>query len=179
MAPSENQREAQQALERFSLPDGTSPDLELVLASPDEARECALLNKVSWSGPLSEEAYLRREDHLASIEATANGQLSGWILVSRNDTKSPRTILSACESLRKRAIVASRGGEVKEVQAFGIASVYCRDEYRGKGYAVRMMSELRRKLETWQQQDGKTTDFTVLYSDIGKVRSPTSEVVGF
>lgn len=40
---------------------------------------------------------------------------------------------------------------------------------RGKGYAARMMKELGTKLDTWQQEDGKRADFTVLYSDIGKV----------
>lgn len=163
-------RFAQRAESPSILPDGVSPYLELVVASPEEITECVLLNKVSWSGPLSEEAYLRREAHLRSQTATANGGLTGWILVDKRDSKSPRTILAACESLRKRAFVAQRGKGVKEGQTFGVGSVYCREEYRGKGYALRMMAELRKNLESWQQAEGKSTDFTILYSDIGKVR---------
>ena len=32
-----------------------------------------------------------------------------------------------------------------------------------------MIEELRKKLDTWQQDDGKRASFKVLYSDIGKV----------
>ena len=156
------------------LLDANSPELELVLATPEESIQCALLNYKSWSGPLAQEAYLRRERHLASQEAALNGAHSGWILVDKSDTKHPRTILAACESIKKRAFVARRGGEraVEEVVVFAIGSVFCREEYRGRGYAVRMMAELQERLETWQQKAGQKTTFTVLFSDIGKVWTP-------
>ena len=158
------------AADPATLPDGNSPDLELVIAGPEELQHCNLLNFASWAGPLSAEAYLRREEHLYATGLSQNGGLSSWMLVDKNDQKSPRTILAACESFRKRALVASRTArEVKDSWAFGIGSVYCREEYRGKGYAVRMMAELRKKLEYWQQKRGLRTDFSVLYSDIGKV----------
>ena len=169
MSPSNLDLKAPLTMDASNLPDGASPDLELVQVTPEEAKECFLLNSISWRGPLSIEAFLRREAHLASQEATVNGGLTGWILVDKRDVKSPRTVLSACESLRKRAFVARRGGVAKEVLAFGVGSVYCREEYRGKGYAVRMMKELSKKLESWQQEGGTKTDFSVLYSDIGKV----------
>ena len=51
----------------------------------------------------------------------------------------------------------------------GIGSVFCNPEYRGRGYAQRMMAELGKKLDTWNQGQGTKTYFTVLYSDIGKV----------
>ena len=159
-----------QAVDPATLPNGDSPDLELVIASPEELQQCILLDFTSWGGPLSAEAYLRREEHLWATDLSQNGGLSGWILVDRNDQKSPRNILAACESIRKRALVASKTAkEVKDTWAFAIGSVYCREEYRGKGYAVRMMAELRQKLEYWQQKGGLKTEFTVLYSDIGKV----------
>ena len=159
------------AVDPSALPDGGSSDLELAPATPEEVRECALLNSAAWRGPLSIEVFLRREVHLASQAATLDGALSGWVLVDKNDRKSPRTILSACESFRKRALLARRGNQAEEIVAFGIGSVYCRHEYRGKGYAVRMMKELSKKLEDWHQKEGKKTHFTVLYSDIGKVSS--------
>jgi hypothetical protein len=157
------------AADPATLPDGDSPDLDLVLATREELIQCALLNFKSWAGPLTIDAYIKREEHLWEQEASKNGGLSSWILVDKNDTKKPRTILAACESLRKRALVAKKGGQVQDVLAYGIGSVFCREEYRGKGYALRMMAEIRKKLEFWQRQNDLPNKFTVLYSDIGKV----------
>ena len=152
------------------LPPGNSPNLAIVPATPVEYRQCVLLNCPSWSGPLSTEAYIRRETHLAAQTVTINGGLSCWILVDKTESKRPRTILAACESQRKRALVAEKGGKVREVITYGIGSVYSREEYRGKGYGLRIMAELRKRLENWQPEEERRTDFTVLYSDIGKVR---------
>ena len=90
------------------------------------------------------------------------------------DTSSPsstrnRTILASCETLRKRALIAREGQPVQEVISHGIGSVFCDPALRGKGYARRMLSELGKMLDTWQQQDENKADFTVLFSDIGKV----------
>ena len=63
----------------------------------------------------------------------------------------------------------SRGGKLEEKMVWGIGSVFVREEYRGKGYAGRMMDELGKRLETWGKGDEQKTAFTVLYSDIGKV----------
>lgn len=58
---------------------------------------------------------------------------------------------------------------MQDVISHGIGSVFCDPVYRGKGYAVRMLSELGKILDTWQQQNEDKADFTVLFSDIGKV----------
>ena len=60
---------------------------------------------------------------------------------------------------------------MEEVVSHGIGSVFCRPEFRGKGYARRMMVELGGMLDKWQQKEGERAHFTVLYSDIGKVMS--------
>lgn len=159
------------AADRDTLPSGNSPDLELVVATAEEIEHCILLNFASWAGPLSADAYLRREQHLSTTNLLKNGGLTNWILVSKSDIGSPRTILAACETIRKQALVACKQTrKVRDSWAFGIGNVYCRNEYRGKGYAMRMMAELKKKLEFWQQDHDLTTDFTILYSDIGKVR---------
>ena len=158
-------------LEPSSLPESSSPTLQLVLATPDEVESCALINSDSWSGPLDDEAYLRRERYLRTHPTAGNGEkgASDWILIDGASDRVPRNILSSCESWRKEAIVARPDGTVENVVAHGIGSVYCRKEYRGKGYAVRMLQELKKKLEYWQQEEGNRASFNVLYSDIGKV----------
>ena len=116
--------------------------------------------------PLS--TYLRREMHLENQKFTKDGGITFWILVDSTLAPDDRPILASCESLRKRALVA-RAGKVEDVVSHGIGSVFCNPEYRRRGYAQRMMQELGKKLDTWNQYDGKRTEFTVLYSDIGKV----------
>ena len=58
---------------------------------------------------------------------------------------------------------------MEDVVSHGIGSVFCNPDYRRRGFAQRMIEELGKKLDTWNQEDRKKTDFTVLYSDIGKV----------
>ena len=154
-----------------SLPLSTNPTLHLAEAIPEERFQTWTLNGQSWRGAMSLPLYLDRERHLADQPLTRHGGITYWILtdtVSAHDKS--RIILSSCESLRKRALVATKHGEVEEVISYGIGSVFCRNEYRGRGYAQRMMKELGKNLERWGQTAGKKTKFTVLYSDIGKVR---------
>lgn len=166
--------QAPPAAKPSTLPASTSPSLELVLATPEELEDCAALNNEEWSGPLPLETYIRREKHIHSTPLSRDGGISAWVLVDKAATAEPRVILSACESLRKKAIVAHRDGTIRDVVTHGIGSVYCRSEYRGKGYAARMMQELSRKLEYWQQPEGGRALFSVLYSDIGKVQPAIS-----
>jgi hypothetical protein len=89
--------------------------------------------------------------------------------VDRNEPEDNRTILSSCESYRKTALLA-HDGQIEKVATHGVGSVYCRPEFRGKGYAKRMLEELSTKLETWgmEKEQRRTSLFTVLFSDIGK-----------
>ena len=118
------------------------------------------------------QAYVRREEHLAQQAFTRNGGITYWILVDSTQPPNKREILASCESLRKRALIARAerdgSGDVEEVVSHGIGSVFCDPRFRGRGYAQRMIEDLANKLDTWQQPDGRKTDFTVLYSDIGK-----------
>ena len=154
------------------LPPSSSPSLAVVHPTQEERLQTWHLNGKSWAGRLSIEAYIRREEHLANQAFTRNGGITYWILVDSTKSPNQREILSSCESLRKRALVARAegdgSGDVEEVVSHGVGSVFCDPRFRGKGYARKLVEELAKKLDTWQQPDGKRTDFTVLYSDIGK-----------
>lgn len=156
------------ALNSSALPSSDSPSLALVHPTQQEKIAAWKLNSASWQGQLSLEAYIRREGFLADQPLTRDGGMTFWILVDSNQTSTPRTILASCESLRKRAIVRREDGEVEDTIAHGIASVFGNPDFRGKGYAVRMIKELGKALDTWQQQPETVADFTVLFSDIGK-----------
>lgn len=58
-----------------------------------------------------------------------------------------------------------------EAVSHGIGSVFCYPEYRGKGYASRMMTELGEVLKGWQAEESREKRevvFSKLYSDIGR-----------
>lgn len=162
------------------LPPSTSPSLLLTQPTSAESAEILKANGASWRGCLSLPAYFRREAHLANQAFTRDGGLTSWILVdgsAPHDPQTPRRILSSCETLRKKGLVATREGRVEEVVCHGVGSVFCAEEWRGRGYAGRMMKELGRELERWQQKEGARSRFTVLYSDIGKVGGSRERLV--
>lgn len=150
------------------LPHGDSPELVLVQATVKERVESIRLNSTEWKGPLDIDAYIAREDTLLQQKLTKNGLIC-WILVDRRERENARTILGSCETYRKTAVVA-RDGAVREVSAQGVGSVYCRPQFRGKGYAKRMLDELSKRMDNWQMENGKTEKplFSILFSDIGK-----------
>ena len=150
------------------LPAASSPDLEIVPVTPLEYVHTWHLNAEEWRGPLSQKQYNDREEYLLSQELCKDGQITAWILTSRSLPRNPdgsRPILASCESLLKQAYVA-HGGGLQEILAHGIASVYTRPEYRGRGYAGRMLKELGGTLKGWQRPR-EQRHFSVLFSDIG------------
>jgi hypothetical protein len=148
------------------LPDAKSSDIELTQPTHEEAVEQTRLNSTEWKGALSLSAYLGREEHLGKQKLIRDGGLTSWALVTKDGNS--RVVLSSCETIRKKALVV-HNGQVREVICHGVASVFCPPEYRGKGYAGRMIRDLGERLRNWQTDDQNCL-FSVLYSDIGKVR---------
>ena len=152
------------------LPSNKSRDLELVVATELERNQCWHINLNAWRGPLTPAQYLQREVLLEQQPLVNNNKITFWILTYRNgqhtNTDGSRPIFAACETLLKQAYVA-QNGELRRVLAHGIASVFCRSDYRGKGYASRMMDELALKLgrDAWQQlKNTNRGHFSVLFS---------------
>ncbi|GAB7338832.1 hypothetical protein MBLNU457_5525t1 [Dothideomycetes sp. NU457] len=143
----------------------STTDLHLVHPNQEEITQILHTNSQEWKGALDLPAYLRREAMLADQDLTRDSGLTSWTLV---DSASPRTILCSCESLRKRALIA-RDGNVSDTLCHGVASVYCANEFRGKGYPSEMIRRVTEELATWQAaEQGKDVSFGILYSDIGK-----------
>ncbi|KAL4946361.1 hypothetical protein BDV06DRAFT_182849 [Aspergillus oleicola] len=152
----------------IELPPGDSPELELVPATPKERVESIKLNSTEWKGPLDIDAYLAREDTLHQQRLTRKA-LIVWVLVDRRQPENVRTILSSCETYRKTAMVA-RDGKLEEASVQGVGSVFCRSDFRGKGYAKRMFQELSKKMDAWSMEGEhkRKPTFSILFSDIGK-----------
>ncbi|KAK4940840.1 hypothetical protein LTR10_019112 [Elasticomyces elasticus] len=157
------------ALDEHFLPSTQSPDLKVEPATPLEYLQTTHLNAEEWKGPLDLQQYLEREEVLQQTDLTKDGRITGWILTSDAIPCNPngtRPIFASCETIQVCAYVAHKG-YIQNVQAHGIASVFTRSEYRGKGYAARMMVELGKRLESWQKLEDLSNAFSVLYSDIG------------
>lgn len=152
----------------YELPPSDSPNLALLHPTQEERVEIWKLNGASWRGAMSLPTYLRREKYLENQAFTKDGGITFWILVDSTLPPNERPILGSCESFRKRGLVA-RAQKTEDTVSHGIGSVFCNPDYRRRGYAQRMIEELGKKLDTWNQVIGKKTVFTVLYSDIGKV----------
>jgi hypothetical protein len=103
------------------------------------------------------------------MRTVTNGGLTSWALVYQpsGTSEQDRQFVCGCETIRKRALVASNN-TVEFVTAHGVCSVFCPPQYRGKGYAGKMIVDLGEKLKTWQSK-GQPNLFSVLWSDIGKV----------
>ncbi len=156
------------------LPSSNSPTLHLLHPTEEEKLKTWKLNGQSWRGRLSMDAYVRRDQHLANQALTREGGITYWILVDSSKPPNSRIIFGSCESLRKRALVARGKEPVREAVSYGICSVFCNPSLRGRGHALRMMQELGKRLDLLAQVDGRTVDFTMLYSDIGKVNTRIS-----
>ncbi|KAL0472572.1 hypothetical protein QR685DRAFT_439163 [Neurospora intermedia] len=159
-----------------SLPSASSPSLTLTLAHEDERPKTWSLTHPMWGPALSHSEYLAREHFMTTLPLAKDGGLTHWILTDTNSSSSSesnqRPILSSCETLRKHAVAARYDPSsdrviLTEGISHGIGSVFTDPQYRGKGYANRMMQELGKRLRTWQEEE-QTTLFSVLYSDIGK-----------
>ena len=142
-------------------------DVRLVLMTPEEDLAQHRANCAEWSGALNQEQYLRREKFLADQEITRNGGLTAWALVHQPNGAETRQVLAGCETYKKKALVL-REGKVQDVIAHGVGSVFCPPEFRGHGYAGRMMKDLGERLKTWNTAGGEEVLCSVLYSDIGK-----------
>lgn len=161
----------QPALDLSTLPSKGDSTVSLEPGNIAEYEQTWRLNGSEWKGFLSEEAYYDRELYLGDAEMTRDGRATPWVLVSSElpvNEDGSRAILASSETILKNAYVA-KNGKLESVLSHGIGSVHCRPEYRGRGYAVKMISELSKKLETWQQVKGNKGRFSVLYSDIGPV----------
>ncbi|ROV91686.1 hypothetical protein VMCG_09235 [Cytospora schulzeri] len=168
------------------MPPADHPDLVLAESTKSELQHVWSLHHPMWGPALRLEDYLAREEFLMTVPLAKNGGVTHWILTDRNAPPDHRPIYASCESLRKRALASRPGPDgpalLQDGIAHGIASVFTNPEYRGKGYASRMMKELGPRLAEWSEgrkepkeggpgggsEEVTRSLFSVLYSDIGK-----------
>lgn len=135
----------------------------LANATQDQMIESWRLNSTEWGDDLTPEQHIGREQAQYATYADGKKSQTNWILL---EDEKIQDILSACESLLRPAVVSHVVDGKRTVthgNGYGIASVFCRASYRGRGYATKMMAMVSERL----RQD----DFLggALWSDIGPV----------
>ncbi|GIJ99563.1 hypothetical protein Aspvir_001697 [Aspergillus viridinutans] len=147
------------------LPDSTSPDLHLSHPTDEENLRIWKLTSNEWKDALTIPQYLEESAYLMAIPLARNKGMTQWILVDRTLAPNQRPILASCETFRKLSLLSYPMKHSQLVVVHGIASVYCNPDYRGRGYASRLLKELNKTLPTWQYE-GKPCVASVLFSDI-------------
>ena len=130
-------------------------DVQLVLATEAQRTSRDHLTAEAWSGGLSSEAYLCREQRLRALAIPRLGMRS-WLLVD-----GAQHILSSCETFTFASLL--RDGEAATWgQSFGVASVFTEAGLRQQGHATRMLDALCGVLAQEHRAHA-----VVLYSDVG------------
>ncbi|KAJ8488040.1 hypothetical protein ONZ51_g3804 [Trametes cubensis] len=167
-------------------------DLSLFAATPEQVYESRRRTAELWAKGMSVEEYIQRDVIMDKYEHAANGRLITWILAPRAD---PTTLdfMCSCETFRRTGVVAKRAKEVdarevREVIAYGVASVFTPPVKRGKGYARHMMRLVHWVLaprsalpaefpaewgtppdiDVLRMLGVANAQFSVLYSDVGR-----------
>jgi len=149
------------------LPPSNCPSLHLTHPTPSECVQIWTLTYHAWGDALTLPQYLQESQYLTTVPLARNSGMATWILVDSALPPDKRPILSSCETFHKRSFITTSDGEVRDVITHGVASVYCNEKYRRRGYAGRMMGDLKEVLRNWQAERG-TVVGSLLYSDIGK-----------
>lgn len=142
----------------------------LILTNPTEGERTQTWKGTHplWGAALSLDGYLERERRQLDIPLARRGGLTNWILTEGEGKPDERPILSSCETLKKRCLVRTADGAIKEGWAHGVASVFTDPQFRGKGYAKTMMAKLAEHLRQTEKENPGTAVASILYSDIGK-----------
>jgi len=129
--------------------------MRLLRATEEQKRERDLVTYAAWGMRLTVAQYAAREIRLRSHPWTRQ-VMDTWLWVGEGGE-----VLSSCETLRMEALWR-RGGEVRPVTAYTVASVFTEERLRGRRYASAMLERLHGQLAA----EDSAAKAVVLYSDV-------------
>ncbi|KXH29038.1 lysine acetyltransferase [Colletotrichum simmondsii] len=155
------------AKSKVAIASSSSPDLQLDHPTPEECIQIWTVTADEWKDSLTLPLYILESAYLTTVPLAKDGGMTTWVLVDKTLPPNERDVFCSCETFRKRCLVSDSMGNMTESIIHGVASVFCPEKFRGRGYAARHMKELATVLRGWQSENGKVIG-SVLYSDIGK-----------
>ncbi|KAG8737337.1 hypothetical protein FRC12_017188 [Ceratobasidium sp. 428] len=170
--------------------------MQVFLRSASQAQviEARKLRSLAWAKWLGSEGYVRKCEAWDSLEHANGGKLITWVLVTAED---PETlgILSTCATYRRDILLLSPNETRSNTSTgYAVAGVFTPPQYRGKGYARRMMGLLHFAIaqpdevpafpSSWGQPPARIEppgSLSVLYSGVGTFYStcPPGEGTGW
>lgn len=153
------------------LPGSSSNSVILATPSDDERiRSWTAFHADFGTGSTLAQYIDRQRAYTQTIPLAINGAVAPWILTTNNSESEsePRPLLSACETIRKRALYRDPStGAVKDVSAHALSVVFTPIEARRRGYAGRMTSLVSEMLAQQHKTKPEAAQFSYLYSAIG------------
>lgn len=147
-------------------------DIRLVeLSDAADIKETQLRNHVEWGGGMTIDQYLLREKGCRVRLTSESTRMTNWALQVKND-RGEWEIVSACETQRRQAYLKVKGQPVETTINQSIGAVFTAEQYRGKGYAAKMLEAVTKVLKTWQlpenlSEEAKDHVLLTLWSDVG------------
>ncbi|KAG9013753.1 hypothetical protein FRB90_005713 [Tulasnella sp. 427] len=140
--------------------------LTIKKANPSQIDASRHLTWLEWSRGRTIEEYMHEHADVDAGVASTTERYHTWVLVPRDE---PDTLdfLSSCETYRRTIFIKAQS-QVKESVGYGIASVFTRPAFRGKGYASHMMHLLHWNPGAFPPENlNGDAVLSVLYSDVG------------
>lgn len=157
------------------------------LSSLYEIQRSHSQNYIEWGrGGLSLKNYLKREQHLCNQTISRGGNSKYWTyeVFVPNQTSSDPTdgkwvSVSCCESLTRPALYKVAGKPVRTTVIHAIGAVFTPAEYRGKGYAKKLVDYVSKMFDQRHGVFGPLYDqlesdldfqnsSSALWSDVGR-----------
>lgn len=150
-----------------SLPDSCSPDI--VLATPTDAERTQIWTAcyAASAGDSTLDQFIKRQrSYTQTTQLALSGDVSPWVLTTSAGSE-PRPLLSACDTVRKRALYRDPStGIVKDVSAHGLSTVFTPIETRRRGYAGLMARMVSQSFAQQHKTKPEVAQFGFLYSGI-------------
>lgn len=167
------------AVKDHFAPPPAGPSLKMVPATSEEE---FLIRKRRWMPPYTLSGFIALEQQIASCGAKQ------WISFEDGLDKlqdkqhlAERNIVGSFKTASRRALLATRSTDnqvrIEEIQCKLMSSLFVFEEFRRKGFAQKMMRDMKTVIQAPNAAQNEDLRFLYFYSIVGKVLSCKAKIV--